>query len=143
MDLKSREPMILARGVGLDLPLYTQSHAAVGGGLLLRSMFDPPKRSVRKILHRFTFRLKPGDRLAVVGRNGSGKSTLLRHLNGLHTPTSGSVRVLGENVPELRGRQLRALRRAGELAGPLLGRAVVQAVFHDQPGRHGGYFLGQ
>lgn len=95
MDLKVRDPMILARGVGLDLPLYTQNHAAIGRGLLLRSMFDPPKRSQRKILHRFTFRLVPGDRLAVVGKNGSGKSTLLRVLVGAYPISRGKLEVHG------------------------------------------------
>lgn len=34
-------------------------------------------------------------RIAVIGANGSGKSTFARLLNGLITPTSGSVRVHG------------------------------------------------
>jgi energy-coupling factor transport system ATP-binding protein len=36
-----------------------------------------------------------GEMVAVIGHNGSGKSTLARCLNGLLTPTSGSVRVRG------------------------------------------------
>ena len=52
-----------------------------------------------------------GQMLAILGTSGSGKSTLLRTLNGLVTPTSGSVRVLGTDVCQARGSQLRALRR--------------------------------
>lgn len=62
----------------------------------MRSMFDPPKRSLRKVLHRFTFRLVPGDRLAVVGRNGSGKSTLLRVLVGAYPVSRGHLEVVGD-----------------------------------------------
>lgn len=51
-----------------------------------------------------------GEIVVLLGLSGSGKSTLLRHLDGLETPTSGSIRVLGSSVPELRGKELRALR---------------------------------
>ena len=45
-------------------------------------------------------------RIAVIGSNGSGKSTFARLLNGLVTPTSGSVRVHGFD-PMKQGRELR------------------------------------
>ena len=67
-----------------------------------------------------------GEVVVLLGLSGSGKSTLLRHIDGLETPSTGSVRALGENVPALRARELRTLRgRIGfifqqfELVGPL------------------------
>ncbi len=53
----------------------------------------------------------PGEFIALIGLSGSGKSTLLRHLNGLHSPNSGRVEVLGVDVTAAKGRELRALRR--------------------------------
>lgn len=47
----------------------------------------------------------------LLGLSGSGKSTLLRHINGLHSPTSGKVRVLGEDMDRLRRSELKAVRR--------------------------------
>ena len=51
-------------------------------------------------------------RIAVIGANGSGKSTFARLLNGLDTPTSGSVSVHGLD-PVRQGKQLR--RKVGFL----------------------------
>lgn len=62
-------------------------------------------------LHAVDLKVEEGEILVLLGRSGSGKSTLLRHVDGLETPTEGEVRVLGENVPALRGRALRGLRR--------------------------------
>ena len=42
-------------------------------------------------LSQVDLRIATGERIALVGANGSGKSTLLRVLNGLITPTSGTV----------------------------------------------------
>jgi phosphonate transport system ATP-binding protein len=52
-----------------------------------------------------------GEVLVLLGLSGSGKSTLLRHIDGLHRPTSGTVRVLGVEVNAAHGGELRALRR--------------------------------
>ncbi|WP_209326286.1 phosphonate ABC transporter ATP-binding protein [Brevibacterium renqingii] len=54
---------------------------------------------------------RTGGITVLLGLSGSGKSTLLRHINGLHTPTSGRVRVLGHDLGTLGKRDLRAVRR--------------------------------
>ncbi|UNK71526.1 phosphonate ABC transporter ATP-binding protein [Microbacterium sp. H1-D42] len=51
-----------------------------------------------------------GEIVVLLGLSGSGKSTLLRHIDALEIPTAGSVGVLGQDVPTLRGRALRRLR---------------------------------
>lgn len=62
-------------------------------------------------LDRVSFAIPEGQLTVIIGLSGSGKSTLLRHLNGMHQPTSGSVKVLNQYVPTLKGKPLRALRR--------------------------------
>ena len=63
----------------------------------------------RAVLHEVDLRLDE-QRVAFVGANGSGKSTLARMVNGLVTPTSGSVSVDGVD-PAKRGGAVR--RRVG------------------------------
>jgi ATP-binding cassette, subfamily F, member 3 len=53
----------------------------------------------RTLFSGVSFRLGPGDRLAVAGRNGAGKTTLLRILAGREDADSGSVSIArGERV---------------------------------------------
>jgi len=56
-------------------------------------------------------RAEAGGVVALMGPNGAGKTTLLRACLGLVKPTRGEVRVLGENVGQLRGAALAGLRR--------------------------------
>lgn len=58
-----------------------------------------------------TFSIPRGTTTALVGESGSGKSTVARLILKLDEVTSGSIRVDGQDVANLRGRELLALRR--------------------------------
>jgi capsular polysaccharide transport system ATP-binding protein len=45
----------------------------------------------RRVLDDINFRVRPGERMAVLGRNGAGKSTLIKLLAGLQRPSAGYV----------------------------------------------------
>ncbi len=51
-----------------------------------------------------------GEVLSIVGGSGTGKTVLLRQIVGLDRPTSGTIRVFGENPAALTAAQLQALR---------------------------------
>lgn len=51
-----------------------------------------------EILRDIHFSLQPQQTAAIVGASGSGKSTLLSMLAGLDTPSSGTVRVQGQDI---------------------------------------------
>jgi putative ABC transport system ATP-binding protein len=50
------------------------------------------------ILHEIDFELQPRESVAIVGASGSGKSTLLSIIAGLDTPSSGSVKLAGQEL---------------------------------------------
>ncbi|MDT9027798.1 ABC transporter ATP-binding protein [Rossellomorea yichunensis] len=49
-------------------------------------------------LSNVTFRIDPGQKVAIVGENGSGKSTLIKCLLGLYSPTKGTIEIDGLNI---------------------------------------------
>ena len=76
----------------------------------------------RQVLRRITWRLGPGDRVALVGVNGSGKTTLLALLGGELEPDSGEVQ-RGATV-----RLAHLSQDTGEIAGHLRVLESLEAV---------------
>lgn len=62
-------------------------------------------------LDDITLTVPEGSVTGVVGTSGAGKSTLIRTVNGLETPSEGSVVTLGRDPSALGTADLRALRR--------------------------------
>ena len=63
-----------------------------------------------EILRDIHFALAPRETAAIVGASGSGKSTLLSIIAGLDTPTSGTVRLAGQDIFALNEDDRAALR---------------------------------
>jgi putative ABC transport system ATP-binding protein len=67
---------------------------------------DPPVESLRGVSLRIDF----DEMVAVMGPSGSGKTTLLHIMGTLERPTSGRVRVTGQDCADLPDRDLSGLR---------------------------------
>lgn len=51
--------------------------------------------SDKLVLRDIDFRIKKGEKIAIVGLNGAGKTTLIKLLCGLYRPTAGTIEVNG------------------------------------------------
>ncbi len=65
------------------------------GALAVTSLFVAPPGSSHPVIKGLSFRLEPGDALAVVGPSAAGKSTLARALVGVWPARAGDVRLDG------------------------------------------------
>jgi phospholipid/cholesterol/gamma-HCH transport system ATP-binding protein len=62
------------------------------------------------VLDGVDFQVEKGETIALLGPSGTGKSVLLKHINGLIHPDRGEVYVDGQSVPQLKRREIAALR---------------------------------
>jgi len=69
------------------------------------------KNDVVDALKPLSFSLSQRENLGIIGESGSGKSTLLKLLIGLISPTSGQVKLLGNDITGLRGKSARDIYR--------------------------------
>jgi ATP-binding cassette, subfamily B, bacterial len=61
----------------------------------------------RPVLRNVSFRLEPGQKLALIGENGAGKTTLVKLLARLYDPTAGQVLLDGVDLREYSVEDLR------------------------------------
>jgi energy-coupling factor transport system ATP-binding protein len=71
-DPRSSEPVLEAKGLWVELDRG---------------------EAMRDVLRGIDLQVRPGERVALMGRNGAGKSTLLRTAVGLHEPVGGKLDV--------------------------------------------------
>ena len=64
---------------------------------------DNPMIALRNV----SFKIKAGERVAIIGRVGSGKSTIQKLILGLFRPTEGSVRIDGIDLNQIDPAELR------------------------------------
>ena len=117
------------------------------GGKVLDAEDITLKYGERPVLRHVTWRLGPGDRVALVGVNGSGKTSLMNILDGTLMPTGGTVdrgqtvRVahLSQDTAEIPG-HLRVLESLEEVRGRATladGQEITAALLVDRFGFRG------
>ncbi len=79
------------------------------------------RRGDREILGPLSFHINSGERWVILGPNGAGKSTLLQILATKIFPTSGTVRVLGQEMGKV---DLFELRTRIGICGPIISEEI-------------------
>ncbi|MBR7088761.1 MAG: ABC transporter ATP-binding protein, partial [Mogibacterium sp.] len=59
------------------------------------------------VIHDFSARVKPGQKIAIVGHTGAGKTTIVKLLMRFYDVNSGAIRVDGRDIRELTRREHR------------------------------------
>jgi ATP-binding cassette subfamily C protein LapB len=83
------------------------SRARLQGGIEFKQVGFKYPNDDREVLRNISFKINPGERVAILGRNGSGKTTLEKMVAGLYEPTEGTVLVDGIDVRQLDPAELR------------------------------------
>lgn len=83
------------------------SRGRLKGGIDFRDVsFSYPGQTTPS-LRNISFSIKPGEKVAILGRIGSGKTTLEKLILGLYRPTSGAVLIDGIDLRQLDPAELR------------------------------------
>ena len=77
----------------------------------IRQEYPTPDGGVFVALGGVSLEVKEGETLCLIGTSGSGKTTLMKTINRLIEPTTGTVKIKGQDVQELDPVRLR--RRIG------------------------------
>lgn len=85
------------------LPLESQKNVEIGIGKLkgdiefkdVKFFF---KDSKYPSLDGISFKIKPGEKVGIIGQTGAGKSTILKLLTSLYTPTEGAIYLDGHDI---------------------------------------------
>ncbi len=65
----------------------------------------------QQVLNNISLTVGQNEILAIMGASGSGKSTFLKHLLGLKTPSTGTIKMLGREITAMSRKELYELRK--------------------------------
>lgn len=88
----------------------------------------------RPILHKVSFTIEPGQKLAVVGESGAGKSTLVKLLFRFYEPTSGQILIDGQDITTVTQSSLRQAIGIVPQDTVLFNDTLIENIRYGRPG---------
>ena len=78
-----------------------EEYQKLSGAIELKNITFGYSRLGKPLITDFSMSVKPGQKIAFVGRTGCGKSTLAKLISGLYRPWSGSITFDGKTLEEI------------------------------------------
>jgi len=88
----------------------------------------------RPLYDRFTLRIAPGERVALVGPTGSGKSTFVRLIQRLYDLQSGAILIDGQDIAMVSQQSLRRAIAVVPQDPALFHRSLFENIAYARPG---------
>jgi ATP-binding cassette, subfamily B, bacterial len=88
------KPTVESKPNGLKVP------RPIRQGFEFRNVSFAYPGTERRVLRNFNFRLRPGERIALIGENGQGKTTVVKLITRLYDPTEGQILLDGVDLRE-------------------------------------------
>lgn len=85
------------------------------------------------VIEQLNLKLKPGEKIGLVGRSGAGKSTLVNLLLRFHDLEGGAIRIDGQDIAEVQQESLRAQIGMVTQDTSLLHRSVRENILYGNP----------
>jgi ATP-binding cassette subfamily B multidrug efflux pump len=70
--------------------------------------YEGPDRVANAVFNELNIKIKPGEKVGLVGRSGAGKSTLVNLLLRFYDIQSGEIKIDGQNIAQVNQESLRA-----------------------------------
>ncbi len=86
------EPAVRSKPNAIKIP------RPIRQGVEFRNVSFAYPGTTRLVLKDFNFRLRPGERVALIGENGQGKTTIVKLITRLYDPTDGQILIDGVDL---------------------------------------------
>jgi ATP-binding cassette subfamily B protein len=127
-ELLEIQPKIFAPASPAALP-----KPARGEIVFERVTFSYPSAPVAGVVDDLSFRIAPGERVAIVGASGAGKSTLFQLLMRFYDPQSGRILLDGIDIKTVDPKDLRARLALVPQDAVIFGASVAENIAYGSP----------